>query len=333
MQITALTLKLSENNNKVDDLLEVDNNIKNDISSSTTKIGVNETNISSNLGKIGDNKANISSNLGKIGDNKTNISSNLKKINSIEENNLKISNNVLNDTHNIKNELFNFNKNTHLYKLFEKSILKDNFNGELKINTIINYKYDHLENDINRLTHLYQFYYDKNVLFYTITLDNHDFSTSDFDENILNVKDNFCFNLDKTYNEIKIVLSLTRINEWGNGNIKLEMINDNYINIIYSEEIDVFKKFDENNKKTNALDSQLLGLKEQISDDNNLIGNNFTSILPLKSNYVIDNIWLFDLYKRDINFTHDIEEFLIYENDITYNSKINSFIELNESYF
>ena len=43
-------------------------------------------------------------------------------------------------------------------------------------------------------------------------------------------------------------------------------------------------------KKTNALDSQLLGLKEQISDSNNLIGNNFASILPLKSNYVIGSI-------------------------------------------
>ena len=72
--------------------------------------------------------------------------------------------------------------------------MKDNFNGELTINTIINYKYDNLENDINRLTHLYQFYDDKNVLFYTIILDNHDFSISDFCENILNVKDNFCFN-------------------------------------------------------------------------------------------------------------------------------------------
>ena len=209
--------------------------------------------------------------------------------------------------------------------------MKDNFGGELTVNTNITYKYDNLQNDINRLTHMYQFYDDKNVLFYSITLDNHDFSTSNFDENILNVEDNFCFNLDKTYGEIKIVLSLTKINEWGNGNIKLEMINDNYINIIYTEEIDISKKFDENDKKTDALDSQLLGLKEQICDNNNLIGNNFTSILPLKSNYVIDNIWLFDLYKRDINYTHDIKEFLIYENDITYNFKINSFIELNES--
>ena len=73
-------------------------------------------------------------------------------------------------------------------------------------------------------------------------------------------------------------------------------------------------------------------LKEQISDNNNLIGNNFTSILPLKSNYVIDNIWLFELnFIKDINFTYNINEFLIYENDITYNFKIGSIIELDES--
>ena len=324
MQITALTLKLGENNDKIDDLLEVDKNIKNDISSNTTKIGVNETNISSNLGKIGD-KTNISSNLGKIGDNETNISSNLKKINSIEENNLKISNNVFNDKYDIEKQLFSFNKNVHSYKLFEKSILKDNFNGELTVNTNSTYKYDNLENDINRLTHLYQFYDDKNVLFYTITLDNHNFSTSDFDENILNVKDNFCFNSDKAYNEIKIVLSLIRINEWGNGDIELEMINDNYITTSYTEEIDVFKKFDEN-------DIKLTEIKEKISTNNNLVQNNFKSILPLKSNYVTDNIWLFDLnFIKDINFTYDISEFLIHENDITYNFKINSFIELNKS--
>ena len=49
--------------------------------------------------------------------------------------------------------------------------------GELTINIIINYEYDNLKNDINRLTHLYQFYDDKGALFYTLTLDNHDFST------------------------------------------------------------------------------------------------------------------------------------------------------------
>ena len=50
MQLGALTLKISENNNKIDDLIGVDKNIKKDVSSNTTKIGNNEGNISSNLG-------------------------------------------------------------------------------------------------------------------------------------------------------------------------------------------------------------------------------------------------------------------------------------------
>ena len=90
MQIGALTLKLSENNNN--------------ISSNLTKIDNNETNISSNLTKIGDNETNISSNLTKIGDNETNISSNLEKINSIKENNFKISNNIFNDKYDIEKQ-------------------------------------------------------------------------------------------------------------------------------------------------------------------------------------------------------------------------------------
>ena len=184
--------------------------------------------------------------------------------------------------------------------------------GELSINTIFNYKYDNSKNDVNRLCHEYQFYDNKNILLYSITLDNHDFSIFNFDENILNVNDNFCFNLNNTYDKIKIVLSLTRINEWGNRNIKLEMINDNSISIIYKEEIGISKKFDQNDKK-------LFELKEKISVYNTLIGNNFTSILSLKSNFLIDNIWMFNLdFIKDINFTYDITKFLAYENNIIY---------------
>ena len=113
MQIGALTLKLSENNE----------------------------NISSNLTKIGDSETNFSSNLTKIGDNETSISSDLEKINSIKENNLKISNNIFNNKYDTEKQLFSFNKNMHLYKLFEIDI-ENNFNldGEFSINTIINYK-------------------------------------------------------------------------------------------------------------------------------------------------------------------------------------------------
>ena len=52
MQLAALTLKISENNDKIDDLIEVDKNIKNDVSSNTSKIDMNENDISSNLKKL-----------------------------------------------------------------------------------------------------------------------------------------------------------------------------------------------------------------------------------------------------------------------------------------
>ena len=45
MQLGALTLKISENDDKIDDLLEVDKNIKKDIISNTTKIDANENDI------------------------------------------------------------------------------------------------------------------------------------------------------------------------------------------------------------------------------------------------------------------------------------------------
>ena len=72
-QIGILTLKLSESNDKIDYLLEVDKNIKKD---------------------VGDN-------LNLINSNKESISSNSKKIDDIKENNLKISNNVFNDEYHI----------------------------------------------------------------------------------------------------------------------------------------------------------------------------------------------------------------------------------------
>ena len=357
MQMGALTLKLSENNGNISSNLSKINTNKSDISSNLSKINTNtsdisnsKTGISSNLSKINTNISDISSNLSKINTNesnitnnynisqinkkksefnttlidndKNNISSNLSKINTIEENNLKISDEVFNNRYDIINQSFNFNENSHSYKLFEKNMKIST--GELIINTIINYKYNNLKNDLNRLTHLYQFYNDKDELFYSITLDNHDFSTSNFDENISNVSDNFCFNINNK-DKIKIVLSLTRINEWGTGNINLQMIDNNYINIIYNQKTDISDKFDENDKKIKDID-------DKISSNNNLISNNFTSILPLKSNYVIDNIWLFNLNSnKDLNFKSDIKKILVYENNIDYQFKPNSFIEINES--
>ena len=66
MQLGALTLKLNENNNKIDDLIGVDKNIKKDISTNTGKIGNNKNDISTNSGMISANTGAISSNSGLI---------------------------------------------------------------------------------------------------------------------------------------------------------------------------------------------------------------------------------------------------------------------------
>ena len=60
MQLGALTLKLSENNKKIDDLIGVDKNIKKDVSSNTTKIDTN----TSNIDEINQNLSNIDFNSG-----------------------------------------------------------------------------------------------------------------------------------------------------------------------------------------------------------------------------------------------------------------------------
>ena len=52
MQITALTLKLSENNNKIDNLLNVDKSIKKYVSDNLNLINSNKENISKNDDKI-----------------------------------------------------------------------------------------------------------------------------------------------------------------------------------------------------------------------------------------------------------------------------------------
>ena len=65
MQLDALTLKISEDNNKIDSLLEVDKNIIKDVSTNKSKIDTNQSDISSNLSKINHNENSISNNLEK----------------------------------------------------------------------------------------------------------------------------------------------------------------------------------------------------------------------------------------------------------------------------
>ena len=229
----------------------------------------------------------------KIETNESNIANNLNKINTNE----KISDKVFNDKYDIENQSFSFNENTHLFKLFEK-VIENNFNVELIINNSIYYQYDDLENDLNRLTHLYQIY-NKDKLFYSITLDNHDFGkVSNSDRNILNVSDSFCFNIDNK-DEIEIVLSLTRINEWGTGLINLQMIDENSINITYNETTNINNKFDKNDKKINTNKTNIGSNKTNIDNNTSLIDVNKTNIGSNKTN-IDNNTSLIDVNKTNI---------------------------------
>ena len=330
--ISSLLVKSKEHDSKIDtNKTDISDNLGK-IDTNTSVIDTHQTTLSNidndlvNLrGRINTHQTDIQNINTNINDNRNNISSNSSKINAIEENNLKISNEVFNNKYDIINLSFNFNSSIHSYKLFQKIIENDMINGELEINTNINYKYNNLQNDLKRLTHLYEFYDKNDNIFYTITLNHNDFGkVSDEDNNVLIIKDNFCFNIDNK-DKIKVVLSLARVNDYGVGLIDLEMINNNSINIIYNEKTDISDKFNENDKRIKVIDDKL-------STNNNLISNNFTSILPLKSNYVIDNILLFNLnFVKDINFLSNINRILVYETNIFYQFKPNSFIELNES--
>ena len=93
MQLGALTLKLNENNNKIDDLIGVDKNIK----------------------------KNISSNLDKINNNENSISTNLEKIDNFTQYILQ-SGKDFEEKYTIEKQIFKFNKNKHFYTIFEKEI-------------------------------------------------------------------------------------------------------------------------------------------------------------------------------------------------------------------
>ena len=99
MQIGALTVKITENINKINDLLEVDENFKKYISDNLNLINSNKENISSNNDKIYKKGLLISS-------NNISIYCHKKRLNVIEED---IKNIPLNSTEivNIKNNLSN----------------------------------------------------------------------------------------------------------------------------------------------------------------------------------------------------------------------------------
>ena len=337
MQLGALTLKLNENNNKIDDLIGVDKNIKNDISNNTGKISdnkndisdnkglieTNTSNISDNLSKISINTLSISSNSGKIDTNTSDISTNLEKIDNFTQYILQ-SGKDFEEKYTIEKQIFKFNKNKHFYTLFEKEIeFEFTKNSLLFVKNNMYYKYENLSNDYHRLQHEYNIYDGDNLIHkYLFNKDTY------YDKSlnpILHTDEDFCICFKKNYNKIKINLQLHRHNRHGTGNINLEIDDDNesYINIDYVD------RNNDNNEQvdtnTRDISTNLSKINTNVSD----ISSNLNEINYLKNNkstQYLKNVYNILFY--DNNEQISFKDQIFYEKEFDVNASINDFIEI-----
>ena len=347
-QIGALTLKLSENNKKIDDLIGVDINIKKDVSTNSGKIDDNKNDISNNSSLISNNTSNISTNSGRIITNKSAISTNLEQIStnasSISTNSGLISSNTKSISTNlekidnftqyilqsgkdfeekyiIEKQIFKFNKNKHFYTMFEKEIEFDfTKNSLLFVKNHMYYKYENLSNDYHRLQHEYNIYDGNNLIHkYLFNKDTY------YDESpILHTNEDFCICFKKNYDKIKINLQLHRHNRHGVGNINLEIDddNENYINIDYLDR----NNEERINTNKNNISTNLIYIRD--NEDN--IASNLNEINYLKNNNsksYLKNIYniLFYNHNEQISFKGEI----FYEKVFELNVNKNDFLEIN----
>ena len=198
MQLGALTLKLNENNNKIDDLIGVDKNIKKDVSSNISKIGDNKSDISTNSSLISTNTEAISTNSNLISSNTSSISTNLKKIDNFTQYILQ-SGKDFEEKYIIEKQIFRFNKNKHFYTIFEKEIEYDfTKNSLLFVKNNMYYKYDDLSNDYHRLQHEYNIYDDENNLIHKYLFNKDTYYDESLDS-ILHTGEDFCICFKKNY--------------------------------------------------------------------------------------------------------------------------------------
>ena len=334
MQLGALTLKLNENNNKIDDLIGVDKDIKKDVSSNISKtddnksdistnsslISTNTEAISTNSGQISNNTSSISTNSNQLSTNTSSISNNLKKIDNFTQYILQ-SGKDFEAKYTIEKQIFKFNKNKHFYTMFEKEI-EYNFtkNSLLFIKNNMYYKYDNLSNDYHRLQHEYNIYDGDNLIHkYLFNKDTY------YDESldpILHTNEDFCICFKKNYKKIKINLPLHRHNRHGFGNINLEIDddNENYINVDY-----VDRNNDERiNTNKNNISTNLIKINSNEDD----ILSNLSEINYLKNNKsYIKNIYNILFYDKNTQISF-IKDDIFYEKVFDINSNKNDFIEM-----
>ena len=207
MQIGALTVKITENINKINDLLEVDKNIKTDIIDNSNSIKNINKDVTNNFNRISINEKNIKF--------KTDtINSNINEIKSTLDN-LDLSSNCKYSIENFF--IYNF-ETENSYKLSEDAPkfsifyynLVDEFRKDniLEINCRLLYQYKNY-NNIGFLIHIFKLYDGAGTIFYEYKslLTN----VGDTRKNDLKQNDIFYVKLDDDYGVIKIELILSII--------------------------------------------------------------------------------------------------------------------------
>ena len=286
MQIGALTSKISENNDKIDDLIDVDKNIKKDVSSNTSKIDSYIAAIDLINTNTTNNSNDISSNSGRISTNEGNISSNLEKINDNKEDILSLKNSNIKSFYNLdKIFIFDIEKGDqtvskdNYYHIFEKEIIhnfiKDSYlEIILKVLTeISNYVL------IGFFQILCNFYDEYDALFYTISL-----STAMGSINKLStIKSVFIVPINKNMNKIKIDFFIMPKSDQENRSTKfiIQDINSNKIYVKYYQKTDEMsiKNIQDSLNSVNSITSNL----EQIDTNKNDIASNVEKIDELSS--------------------------------------------------
>ena len=306
MQLGALTLKLSENNKKIDDLIGVDKNIKKDVSSNTGKI---DTNIS-NINEIKDDLSNIDFNSG----NKFSIENFFIYNIEIEKN-------------------YNLNKDKRNFSIF-KYTLEDDFkkNSILEIDCRLLYQYTNY-NNIGLLQHIFKLYDNNDTMFYNYK----SLKTNSGDNRLNDLKQNdvFYVKLDDDYDVIKIELMLSLIDSINNATVDCKIYNaynSNFLTVKYYKKINSISI----NNNLGDLEDTILTNKNVISTNLIKINSNEDDILynlseinnikNNKSKSYLKNIYNILIYdeKTQVDFKN-----LFYEKIFSINTNVNDFIEIN----
>ena len=336
------------------------NDNETNISDNLGKINTNTSSISDNLGKINTNTSDISNNLSKINTNTSDISDNSDLINTNTSSISNISEFILKSdkdfekTYNIESQKFRFNKDNHFFSILEKEIEHDFIkNSLLFVKNNIYYKYGDLLEDYHRCQHEYSIFDDKNILIYKYLFNKGEYY--DENSNVLNTTEEFCIYFKKNYNKIKIVLELHRHNRHGYGNIDLE-IDNGYIKVDYIEKgfLDNSHLINLNTGSISTNSGKINTNEGKISSNKGLIGTNTRDISTnlgkintntsdissnlekitalktsnIKAFYNLDQIFIYDIPKKNGTTVNKDNHLHIFEKEITYNFIKNSYLEI-----